>query len=149
MVEHANPAEMLAPRRDERSAREEPGADFREGHALVPLVDGDIEELDEFGDPDATETPAAGVESLVNSAPDTPWWSSNTCFGTAAFKTTHLEVEEARGELELVYPPASLKAEPHVAVVDANVRRKKTEAAARATRAEVASARITKRTPSR
>jgi sulfate transport system substrate-binding protein len=43
-----------------------------------------------------------------------------------------LEVEEARGELEVVYPPASLKAEPHVAVVDANARRKGTAAAAEA-----------------
>jgi len=44
----------------------------------------------------------------------------------------HLEVEEARGELELVYPPLSIRAEPHVAVVDANVKRKGTEAAAEA-----------------
>ena len=38
----------------------------------------------------------------------------------------HLEVEEARGELEIVYPPISILAEPHVAVVDANVERKGT-----------------------
>ena len=44
----------------------------------------------------------------------------------------HLEVEEAKGELELVYPPLSIRAEPHVAVVDANVKRKGTEAAAEA-----------------
>src|SRR5262249_20075898 len=44
----------------------------------------------------------------------------------------HLEVQESGGELELVYPPLSIKAEPHVAVVDANVRRKGTEATARA-----------------
>lgn len=44
----------------------------------------------------------------------------------------HLEVEEAKGELELVYPPLSIRAEPHVAVVDANVRRKGTEVAAEA-----------------
>lgn len=36
----------------------------------------------------------------------------------------HLEVREAKGELELVYPPISIRAEPHVAVVDANVDRK-------------------------
>lgn len=42
----------------------------------------------------------------------------------------HLEVQESAGELELVYPPASIRAEPHVAVVDANVRRKGTQAAA-------------------
>jgi sulfate/thiosulfate transport system substrate-binding protein len=38
----------------------------------------------------------------------------------------HLEVEEAKGELEIVYPPSSIKAEPYVAVVDANVDRKGT-----------------------
>jgi sulfate transport system substrate-binding protein len=43
-----------------------------------------------------------------------------------------LEVKEADGELELVYPPLSIRAEPHVAVVDANVRRKGREAIARA-----------------
>jgi sulfate transport system substrate-binding protein len=42
----------------------------------------------------------------------------------------YLEVEEAHGELELVYPPASIRAEPYVAVVDANVDRKGTRAAA-------------------
>jgi sulfate transport system substrate-binding protein len=41
-----------------------------------------------------------------------------------------LEVEEAHGELELVYPPLSIRAEPYVAVVDANVDRKGTRAAA-------------------
>ena len=44
----------------------------------------------------------------------------------------HLEVREAKGELELVYPPISIRAEPHVAVVDQNVDRKKTRAAAEA-----------------
>ena len=44
----------------------------------------------------------------------------------------HLEVEEAKGELEIVYPPISIRAEPHVAVVDENVDRKKTRAAAEA-----------------
>jgi sulfate transport system substrate-binding protein len=44
----------------------------------------------------------------------------------------HLEVIEARGELELVYPPRSLRAEPHVAVVDANARRRGTHEAAAA-----------------
>jgi sulfate transport system substrate-binding protein len=43
-----------------------------------------------------------------------------------------LEVQEANGELELVYPPASIRAEPYVAVVDANVDRKGTRAAAEA-----------------
>jgi sulfate/thiosulfate transport system substrate-binding protein len=44
----------------------------------------------------------------------------------------HLEVAEAHGELELVYPPLSIRAEPPVAWVDANVRRKGTQAAAEA-----------------
>jgi len=44
----------------------------------------------------------------------------------------HLEVREAKGELDLVYPPISIRAEPHVAVVDDNVDRKKTRAVAEA-----------------
>lgn len=44
----------------------------------------------------------------------------------------YLEVAESNGELEIVYPPLSVLAEPHVAVVDVNVRRKGTEAIARA-----------------
>lgn len=44
----------------------------------------------------------------------------------------HLEVQEAKGELEIVYPPRSILAEPHVAVVDGNVDRKGTRAAAEA-----------------
>lgn len=44
----------------------------------------------------------------------------------------HLEVAEAHGELELVYPPLSIRAEPPVAWVDANVRRKGTQRAAEA-----------------
>lgn len=43
-----------------------------------------------------------------------------------------LEVKEARGTLELVYPSLSILAEPHVAVVDANVDRKGTREAAEA-----------------
>jgi len=44
----------------------------------------------------------------------------------------HLEVEEAKGGLDLVYPPISIRAEPHVAVVDANVERHHTREAAEA-----------------
>jgi sulfate transport system substrate-binding protein len=44
----------------------------------------------------------------------------------------HLEVKEAGGALELIYPPISIRAEPHVAVVDKVVDRKKTRAAAEA-----------------
>lgn len=44
----------------------------------------------------------------------------------------HLEVAESKGSLEIVYPPISIQAEPHVAVVDETVDRKKTRAAAEA-----------------
>jgi len=44
----------------------------------------------------------------------------------------HLEVEEAGGEVELVYPPISFLAEPPVTWVDANVKHKGTLEAARA-----------------
>ncbi len=44
----------------------------------------------------------------------------------------HLEVREAQGALEIVYPSASIKAEPKVAWVDANVDRKGTRQAAEA-----------------
>lgn len=44
----------------------------------------------------------------------------------------HLEIEESKGELELVYPTQSFLAEPHVALVDSNVDRKGTRAAAEA-----------------
>ena len=43
-----------------------------------------------------------------------------------------LEVQEAKGELQVIYPPISIRAEPHVAVVDANVDRKGTRKAAEA-----------------
>lgn len=42
----------------------------------------------------------------------------------------HLEVAETPGELEVVYPPVSIRAEPFVAVVDANVDRKGSRAVA-------------------
>jgi sulfate transport system substrate-binding protein len=44
----------------------------------------------------------------------------------------YFEVRESGGELEIVYPPVSIRAEPRVAVVDANVDKKKTRAAAEA-----------------
>jgi sulfate transport system substrate-binding protein len=43
-----------------------------------------------------------------------------------------LEVEEAKGELELVYPSLSILAEPHVALVDVNVDRHETREVAEA-----------------
>jgi sulfate transport system substrate-binding protein len=42
------------------------------------------------------------------------------------------EVEESGGQLEIVYPPISIRAEPRVAIVDSNVDRKKTREAAEA-----------------
>jgi sulfate transport system substrate-binding protein len=44
----------------------------------------------------------------------------------------HLEVAEAKGALEIVYPSVSIRAEPYVAVVDANVDQRGTRAAAEA-----------------
>jgi sulfate transport system substrate-binding protein len=44
----------------------------------------------------------------------------------------YLEVREAKGRLEVVVPPISILAEPQVAVVDANVDKKKTRAVAQA-----------------
>jgi sulfate/thiosulfate transport system substrate-binding protein len=43
-----------------------------------------------------------------------------------------LETQEYRGELEIVYPPVSIRAEPSVAWVDVNVARRKTETFAKA-----------------
>ena len=43
-----------------------------------------------------------------------------------------LEHRESKGRLEIVYPPRSVRAEPHVAVVDANARRKGTTEVAEA-----------------
>jgi sulfate transport system substrate-binding protein len=43
-----------------------------------------------------------------------------------------LEIQESKAELEIVYPPLSILAEPPVAVVDANVQRHGTRAAAEA-----------------
>ncbi|MGQ0636630.1 MAG: sulfate ABC transporter substrate-binding protein [Planctomycetaceae bacterium] len=44
----------------------------------------------------------------------------------------HLEIRESNGALELIYPSVSVRAEPHVAVVDQNVDRKGTRPAAEA-----------------
>ena len=44
----------------------------------------------------------------------------------------HLEVAESKGDLEIVYPPTSIQAEPTVAVVDAVVQRKQTDMVAEA-----------------
>jgi sulfate/thiosulfate-binding protein len=44
----------------------------------------------------------------------------------------HLEVAEAKGDLDLINPPISIQAEPHVAVVDGNVDRKNTRQVAEA-----------------
>jgi sulfate transport system substrate-binding protein len=44
----------------------------------------------------------------------------------------HLEVREAKGRLDIVYPRISIRAEPHVAVVDETVDRRKSRAVAEA-----------------
>ena len=44
----------------------------------------------------------------------------------------YLEVDEAGGNLEVIYPSVSIRAEPPMAVVDANVRKKGTRPAAEA-----------------
>ena len=44
----------------------------------------------------------------------------------------HLEVDEAKGELEIIYPPRSIRVDPPVAVVDQNVDRRATRHAAEA-----------------
>ena len=44
----------------------------------------------------------------------------------------YLEVQEAKGDLEIIYPSVSVLAEPHIAIVDANVKRKGSEAVAKA-----------------
>jgi sulfate/thiosulfate transport system substrate-binding protein len=44
----------------------------------------------------------------------------------------YLEIEEAKGELQIIYPSVSIRAEPPVAVVDANVDRRGTRQAAEA-----------------
>lgn len=44
----------------------------------------------------------------------------------------YLEARESGGELKIVYPSLSIRAEPRVAIVDANVDKKKTRAAAEA-----------------
>lgn len=44
----------------------------------------------------------------------------------------HLEVQESKGALEIVYPPRSIRVDPPVAVVDTNVDRKGTRHAAEA-----------------
>jgi len=44
----------------------------------------------------------------------------------------HLVVKESGNELQIVYPPVSIRAEPPVAIVDANVQRKGTRTAAEA-----------------
>jgi sulfate transport system substrate-binding protein len=66
--------------------------------------------------------------------------ASTTTFAQKKLGDVHLtweneayfEVAEAGDELEIVYPSVSIRAEPRVAVVDANVDRKKTRAAAEA-----------------
>jgi sulfate transport system substrate-binding protein len=71
---------------------------------------------------------------------DTGARGSTTTFAQKGIGDVHLgwenearlEVEEAKGELEIVYPKQSILAEPHIAVVDSNVDRKGTRETAEA-----------------
>ena len=75
------------------------------------------------------------VPSLGQGARD-----STTTFALEGVGDVHLtwenealrEVKESKGDLEVVYPPVSILAEPSVAWVDANVAKHKSETAARA-----------------
>lgn len=82
------------------------------------------------------------VTKLYRNAPvlDTGARGSTITFAQKGIGDVHLtwenearlEVEEAKGELEVVFPPMSILADPPVAVVDENVDRKGTRAAAEA-----------------
>lgn len=82
------------------------------------------------------------VTQLYQNVPvlDTAARAATTTFAQKGIGDVHLtwenearlEVAEAGGQLEIVYPKRSIRAEPHVAVVDANVDRKGTRAAAEA-----------------
>jgi sulfate transport system substrate-binding protein len=82
------------------------------------------------------------VTKLYRNAPvlDTGARGSTITFAQKGIGDVHLtwenearlEAEEAKGELEVVFPPMSILADPPVAVVDENVDRKGTRAAAEA-----------------
>ncbi|MFN0198527.1 MAG: sulfate ABC transporter substrate-binding protein [Planctomycetaceae bacterium] len=84
----------------------------------------------------------AFVTTIYQNAPvlDTGARGATTSFAQRGLGDVHLtweneaylEVAEAGGELEIVYPSLSILAEPHVAVVDSVVDRKGTRAAAEA-----------------
>ena len=82
------------------------------------------------------------VTQLYQHAPvlDSGARAATTTFSQKGIGDVHLawenearfELDESRGALEIVYPPVSIRAEPYVAVVDANVKRKGTQAVAQA-----------------
>ncbi len=84
----------------------------------------------------------AFITKLYQQAPvlDTGARGSTTTFAQKGIGDVHLtweneaylEVEEAGGELEIIYPKLSILAEPQVAIVDTNVRRKATREVAEA-----------------
>jgi sulfate transport system substrate-binding protein len=65
--------------------------------------------------------------------------NSSTTFALEGTGDVHLtwenealrEVEESKGDLEIVYPPVSIRAEPSVTWVDANMAKHKTESLAK------------------
>lgn len=80
------------------------------------------------------------VTQLYKHAPvlDSGARAATTTFSQKGIGDVHLawenearfELQESQGELEIVYPPVSIRAEPYIAVVNANVKRKGTEAVA-------------------
>jgi sulfate transport system substrate-binding protein len=82
------------------------------------------------------------VTQLYRHAPvlDSGARAATTTFSQKGIGDVHLawenearfELEESKGALEVVYPPISIRAEPYIAVVDANVTRKGTAAVAEA-----------------
>lgn len=82
----------------------------------------------------------AFVKQLYQHAPvlDSGARAATSTFSQKGIGDVHLawenearfELAESQGALEAVYPPVSIRAEPYVAVVDANVKRKGTEAIA-------------------
>ena len=82
------------------------------------------------------------VTQLYKHAPvlDSGARAATTTFSQKGIGDVHLawenearfELEESKGALEVVYPPISIRAEPYIAVVDANVKRKGTAAVAEA-----------------
>lgn len=103
---------------------------FLSAWGSVVLRDGSEKEATEF------------VSKLYSHVPvlDSGARAATTTFAQKKIGDVHLtweneanfEVAESKGDLEILYPLISIRAEPYVAVVDSNVDRRKTRAAAEA-----------------